>query len=243
MRGGMQLMVLGVALTAIPVGVAEAQWAARNPDSPRQVVVSASASVEVTPNRARLVLAVESRGRTGALAASENARVQNAVLAAVRDAGIASAQIRTLAVTVNPEYRYPSDGGRPTVVGYQARNSIRVEVHDLARVAAAIDGALGAGATNVSGPTLYLDDEAGARREALQLAVRKARADAEAMAEAAGATLGPILEMSASDDGGMPEPMRGMALSRAAGDGSTPVEAGNLTIRATVNLRIALVQR
>jgi uncharacterized protein YggE len=227
-------------VTAPPLG---AQWAARPADQPRQVVVSATETVDVAPDRARVVIAVETRGRTSAAVASENARIQAAVLAAVREAGVAPAQIRTLVVSVNPEYRYPAEGGRPTVVGYQARNSIRVELHDLAKVAATIDGALAAGATNVNGPELYLADPDAARREALQKAVKKARAEAEAMAEAAGVTLGAILELSASEGGDGPVPVFAMARARADESAATPVQPGNITVSATVNLRIALVQR
>lgn len=238
------VLSLAVVLAAVPSAPLGAQWTARPAEPPRQIVVSATETVEVTPDRARLMISVETRGRTSAAAASENARIQSAVLAAVRGAGVASAQIRTLVVSVNPEYRYPTDGGRPTVVGYQARNTIRVELHDLAKVSAALDGALGAGATNVNGPELYLFDMDKARRDALQKAVRKARAEAQAMAEAAGVTLGAILELSASEGGGGgPVPVFAMARARADESVATPVEAGNISVSATVNLRIALVQR
>jgi uncharacterized protein YggE len=129
------------------------------------------------------------------------------------------------------------------VVGYQARNTIRVELQDLARVAPALDGALGAGATSVNGPQLFLSDPDAARRDALQRAVKKARAEAEAMAEAAGVGLGEILELSASEGGGGPLMAFSVSRSRADESGSTPVEAGNITVSATVNLRISVVRR
>jgi len=236
--------VLAVALSASVSDNAFSQSMSHPPESPRQVVVSASASVEVTPDRARLVIAVETRGQTSVAAATENARIQTAVLEAVRRAGVASAQIRTLAVTVNPEYQYPADGGRPTVVGYQARNTIQVAIHDLSKVAAVIDGALGRGATNIQGPTFYVEDVDGVRREALQQAVRKAMLEASSIAQAAGVSLGAVLEISASEGGRGDVPQYAMArMTDSNAQAPTPIEAGTTSITASVTIRIEIAVR
>ncbi|MEX2180600.1 MAG: SIMPL domain-containing protein [Gemmatimonadaceae bacterium] len=236
-------LLLALALASLSSTKAAAQFAQRPSESPRQVVVSASATVDVTPDRARLVIAVESRGQTSVAAAAENARIQAAVLDAVRRAGVASEQIRTLAVTVNPEYRYPAEGGRPTVIGYQARNTIQVEVHDLTKVSAVIDGAVGRGATNVNGPHLFVEDEAGARREALRRAVQKARLEAQAIAEAADVSLGPVLEITTASGGGEIPRFDQARMMEASQVASTPIETGLISVTASVTIRIAIVQR
>ncbi len=232
-----------VLVGAVPAELV-AQWTARPSENPRQIVVSATSTVEATPDRARLMVAVETRGQTGAAAAAENAKIQTAVLEAVGRVGVASPQIRTLAVTVNPEYRYPSDGGRPTIVGYHARNSIQIEVRDLAKVAAVIDGALARGATNVNGPTFFLSDPEATRREALQRAVRKARLEAEAITSAADVNLGQVLEIQVGEGGMSEPPMYARAMRLEAADaGPTPIESGSISVSASVTIRIALVQR
>lgn len=212
--------------------------------TPPQIVVSASHEVEVAPDRAHLTIAVETRGRTSQLASQDNARIATAVVQAVGRAGIAAAQIRTLGLSVQPEYRYPDGGGRPTVVGYVATNRVLVEVRDIARVGGVIDAAIAQGATNVGGPTFSLANPDSARREALAVAVARARADAEVMARAAGQRLGGILEMSSHD--AMERPMFDrapvMALARGAEPAvETPVSAGTITIRAQVTMRVAIV--
>ena len=236
--------LFALAVLGYPSFELAAQLPLRSGESPRQVVVSATATVDVTPDRARLVIAVESRGQSGVSASTENARIQASVLDAVRRAGVAAAQIRTLAVTVNPEYRYPAEGGRPTVIGYVARNTIQIEVHDLAKVAAVIDGTLGRGATNVSGPHFYLEDEDGVRREALRRAVRKARLEAGAMADAAEVGIGQVLEISTGSGGGeMPRYEVAARMVDSNQAAATPVEPGTITVSATVTMRIALVAR
>ncbi len=210
---------------------------------PPQVVVSASEEVDVAPDRAHLTVAVETRGRTSQLASQENARLATAILEAIRRAGIAAAQVRTVGLTVNPEYRYPEGGGRPAVVGYQAQNSVRVEIRDLSKVGAVVDATLAAGATNLSGPYFTLANPDSARREALATAVSRAQADAQVMARAAGQKLGVVLELSSG--GGVEQPMfdRGPMLmaARAESAPETPVATGTIKVRASVTMRIQLV--
>jgi uncharacterized protein YggE len=235
------------AVLALVVGVPGTSAAQDVPSGERapHLIVSATEEIEVPADRAHLTVTVESRGRTSQLAASENARVQSAVLSAIRRAGIASAQLRTQAVTVTPEYQYPKEGGRPTVVGYQGRNVVAVEIRDLARIGQVIDAALGAGATSIAGPRFALSAPDSARREALDAAVRKARADAVVMARAAGVQLGRTLELTSTDNGEVPmQDLARMVFSRAeaAPAAETPIEVGLIKIRAGVTLRIAISQ-
>lgn len=227
---------------AIAMGAAGIAGAQAAPEPRPFLMVSASEEVEVAPDRAELVVGVETRGRTSQLAATENAKLANAVLEALRKAGVAGPQIRTQGLMLSPEYQYPRDGGRPTVVGYIARNSVRIEVRDISRVSAVIDAAIGQGATNVTGPNFLLSNPDSARRVALDIAVRRARADAEVIARAAGSQLGVVLELISSDTMDRPMFERGMVMAAMKADdaSATPVEAGLIKVRATVSLKVAL---
>lgn len=206
------------------------------------LVVSASAEVEVAPDRAYLRVEVETRGRTAAEAAHANARVQSAVLDAVRGAGVPAAQLQTTTLSVSPEYEYPREGGRPTVLGYQARNSVEIEIRDLPSIGPVLDAALSVGATTVQGPRFALADPSSARRTALELAVRMARADAEAIAEAAGVRLGAVLEIVSGDEDRVSSGEFSMSerMQVATASSVSPVETGRLTIRASVLVRFAI---
>lgn len=204
--------------------------------------VAADAEIQVAPDRAHLTVAVETRGRTSQQAGAESARIQTAVLEALRRLGVESAQLQTRAVQVTPEYQYPREGGRPSVTGYVARNEVVVEVRDLTRIGGLIDASLAQGATNVGGPHFSLANPDSARREALDLAVRKALADAQVMARAAGVRVGRVLEIS-SDASATPltEVSQARALMSAADAAQTPVESGLITIRSSVRLKVAIV--
>lgn len=240
------LGALALLLSALAPELAAQLPVSPSPQPPPQIVTSATEEVEVTPDRASLSFTVETRGRTAAIAGNENARIQAAVLDTLRKLGIASAQLRTQGISINPEYEYPKDGGRPTVVGYQARNSVQVEVRQIARVGGLIDAGLAKGATNVGGLRFFASNVADARREAMRKAVERVRADAEVIASAAGGSVGGLLEIIASPMAEGPiaydvAPALMMKAERA--DVPTPVESGVLKVSVSVSARFLYVGR
>ena len=82
------------------------------------------------------------------------------------------------------------------VTGYEATATIRLVVHDLTQIGRVIDLALTAGATDVSDVAFESDSVTIGRRRALGEALAKARSDADALATAAGGSLGRLLEVS-----------------------------------------------
>ena len=226
-----------VATLAAPL---RAQQPAPTPPPP-QIVTNGEGEAQVTPDRARVHLAVETRGKTAAEAAAENARIQTAVIARLRALGIPAERITTVGYNVQPEYNRARDPNmvEPRVIGYVAHNTIRADVWKMDQVGPVMDAALAAGSNRVGGLDMYSSREDSVRRLALANAVNAARADAEAMATAAGGRLGPLLELTS---GGFyrPQPasapmMRGgMEMAQAA---DTPIAAGEQTLRANVMAR------
>ena len=204
-----------------------------------QISTSANGEARVQPDRATIMFAVETRTQTAAKAGSDNAKRQKAVIDSLRRQGIGEGQISTTGYSVAPEMRY--DGKQPQVVGYVARNTVRVEVAKIEQVGALIDGALGAGANVVSSLRFYSSKADEARKAALADAVSKARSDADAMAKAAGGTLGTLIELSTS---GAARPMGeefAMARMATADAAPTPIEPGEQTVTVFVSARWAFV--
>jgi uncharacterized protein YggE len=70
------------------------------------------------------------------------------------------------------------------------------------------------------------------------MAVENAKADAEAMAQAAGGSLGPVIEITNNDMGIRPMFRQAFdAVSAVRGAAATPIEAGEEAISATVTVR------
>lgn len=246
-----QPIVRSLAIAAVVTGCSSA-LAAQPPAgaapsaSPPQIIASAREHVEISPDRAMVSLAVQTTAKTAAAAGRENARIQAAVLDTLKKMGIETEQIRTQGVSVSPQYEYPRDGGRPTIAGYEARNSVQIELRDLTKVGTTIDGGLGAGATSVGGLRFFASNTDEARREAMRLAVESVRLDAEAVARAAGGQLGALIEISVhpADDGRQGYDVMPMAMMKAErADAPTPIEAGLITVSVSLTARFAYLSR
>ena len=205
---------------------------------PPQIVVSGAGETRVTPDRAVINVGVYSRATTAAAAARENARKQQAIIDTLRALGIPREQIATTQFNVSPEMRHIQQTGRNEITGYAVSNTVRVEIRQLEQVAGAIDAALAKGANQINSLDFVVHNADEPRRRALAQAIERARADAEAMARAAGGSLGTLLELST---GYTPIPVARRDMAMAArvqmADVATPIEAGEETIRAVVTAR------
>jgi uncharacterized protein YggE len=213
---------------------------AQNPTVPPvpQIVVNATGEVRVSPDKATINIGVESRATTAAAAAAQNSQKQRAVIEAIKARGVPAEQISTSNFSVIPETRYDREGqAAPRVLSYRVVNSVTVELRRMDQVGPVLDASLAAGANQINSMSFGVQNADSARRAALGAAVTKARLDAETIARAAGGTLGTLLEVTAMDFG-TPRPMYMRAeMSAQAADKSVPVEPGQETITAGVNVR------
>lgn len=150
------------------------------------VAVSGAASKSIPADHATVYISVETHASTAEQAGRENARVQQAVVAALRGAGGDSVDLSGAGYIVRPDNRSEFSAQPATPTGYVANNTVHIEVRRLDRIGALIDTALAAGANRVSGINFTSSAEREARRSVLAEAVANARSDAEAIATAAG---------------------------------------------------------
>ena len=195
--------------------------------------------VSVRPDQAKVSVAVVNQAATADEAASQNATRTNNVLDALRKLLGSGAEIRTVSYTLSPHYNYPRDGGTPTLAGYIATNLIEVTLGDISLIGRVIDTAVQAGATRIDGMRLMLKDEEPARHQALRLATQRARARAEAIAAGAGSKVGALI---AAEEGSAVRPLTDVnRMAAAQAQAATPIETGQLEIRAMVTVEYELV--
>lgn len=229
--------LLATAAIALSASAASAQ--APTPQPPPQVTVSARGEVQVTPDRARVQLGVETQAKTAAAAATENNRKQAAILAAIRNLGIPASAISTMGYNVFPVERYDQATRRSVIDGYRVSNIVQVEVEKIEQAGPVIDAALGAGANRVAGLDFYVKDAAKARQEALTKAVSSAREQANVAAAAAGGVIADLLELGVMDfEQPGPRPMIQMRAVKAEADmASAPISEGTTTVSVQVMTR------
>jgi uncharacterized protein YggE len=210
---------------------------------PPSVIAMGQSEIKVTPDRATVMISVETRGRTAAAAGTENARITRVTLEALRAQRLPNDQLTTADYSVYPEQVWDEGTRRPRITGYVARNTIRAEVRDLAKVGDVIDAALAGGATMIQGVNFWSSNLIAARRQGLERAIANACADAAAIARGAGRVIGGPLELS-SHDYMAPPPMPMAMMSRdmkaEAASPPTPINPGEQTLTVTVQTRWAL---
>ncbi|MEZ5391450.1 MAG: SIMPL domain-containing protein [Bryobacterales bacterium] len=201
-----------------------------------------TATVKVAPDEARITIGVVTQAPTAEQAARQNAAQVDQVLEAVRaeigDAG----KLKTNNYSIFPEYNRPSrDGSAPEISGYRAQNMIEATLHDIAKVAAVIDVATKNGSNQVQGVNFGIRDETELRAKALQEAAQKARANANALAQALGLKVRRIVSV---EEGGptVVQPYRRAMPMAMAADVSTPIEAGEVEVQATVTMTVEFDQ-
>ena len=189
MRRLLLVVAAGLALVALggAVGLpdlAGAQDAAADEDS---ITVSGVGTVKTVPDEAQMSFGVDTQAQTAQAAVAANADAMRAVINALRRAG--AREIATQWVSV-----YPVTGETGAIERYTASNSVSA-VSDVDDAPALIDAAAEAGANQISGPGLSSSNAQALYRQALAKAVADARLNAEALAKAAGRSLGAATAM------------------------------------------------
>ena len=225
-----------MALVAVPV--AFPVLAQRPAESVQPPIITASAvgKVQAVPDRAYVVLGVETRNASAAVAASENAAKQTSVISALRSLQISDSAISTQNYSVSPETRNDSGDHTPRIVSYLVSNSIQVEAYDLSKVGKLVDTALAHGANQIASITFFESNAEELYRQALAAAVANARAQAAAMAVAAGGRLGSLIDLN-SQGGRFPSPALSNVRTLGFAADQTPVMPGQETIEASVSGR------
>ena len=196
--------------------------------------LSAYGEVKAAPDMATINFAVVTEAATAAEAMTQNAARMNAVMTALRRAGIEARDVQTSGLNLSAQYDYVQNEP-PRLRGYQASNQVTVIINDLTQVGSTADAVVAAGVNQINGIGFGLKDPSAAENEARRLAVRALQAKAALYADALGVPLGGV--RSLTEGGGYsprpPTPMYARA-EVAMDAGSTPVAPGELTVRIDI---------
>ncbi len=230
------MSALAAAALATPIAARAAE-----PIQPR-IMVTGEGESSVKPDLAMLTLSVMQEAATAREAMTANNEAMSKVIAGMKSAGIADKDLQTAGIQINPHYNYtnkPDGSQEATLVGYQVTNTLTIRVRDLAKTGEVIDSAVSNG-VNQGGMVVFTNDDPSAVvTEARKKAVADAMSKAKTLTEAAGVTLGRIIEMSETNYSQPPMPMAAKAYQRDSA-GAAPVEAGENSYRVQVNVTFEL---
>lgn len=233
-------LMLGAAVIGLSAPAAVAQSA---PTAPMQVHamaaqpalnLSAYGEVRVAPDMATITFGVLTEAPTAQAAMADNARRMTEVFAVLRRAGIEERDIQTSGLNLSAQYDYVQNEP-PRLRGYQASNRVTVQVMDIDATGRVADAVVAAGVNQIDGIAFGLKDAKAAEDQARVLAVRALQDKARLYAQALGVELGPIRSLNEGGGYSPPPPMPVFAMARMEmADASTPVAAGQLTVRIDI---------
>jgi uncharacterized protein YggE len=199
----------------------------------RTITVNGTGIVTTVPDEAQFTFGVSTTAPSAKAALTGNAARMNRLIAALKAAGIAPADIQTAEISLSPNTN--ENGSK--VLSFTASNSVTVKTKQIAKAGSIVDAAVGAGANLVSGPSLGPSDQSALQRSALQKAVADARGRALAIAQAAHVRLGRV--MTVDETSSTPVQFAPTAKA-AAGAPSTPVEPGSVQVEEDVTVTFAI---
>jgi len=195
------------------------------------ITVYATGTASARPDMALLQVSVSHEAKTAKQALDQTNSDMAKIMAALKSASIAADDMQTTGLDLQPVYQSGHDeSGKREKSGYQANNTLQIKVHDLGRLGVIIDAAISNGAnglgqmslTNAKPQPLY----DAARKDAVANALSKAKL----YADAAGVSLGRVLNIE--------EKSSGMELMARATMSAAPIAAG--TQHYTVNLALTM---
>ena len=228
----MKMLLAGIAVAAVVLAGGANAATSPSSTSTNTISVTGTGSITAVPDQASFDFTVTTKATTAAAALTKNGTDVRAVIAAVKGAGVDAADIQTEQVSLDP--LMSNDGA--SIIGFTASDTISVTKLSIAKAGGIVDAAVGAGATSVSGPSLTLSAQDTLYNQALKAAVAQAKTKAQALADAAGETLGAIV---AIDENGSSAPIP-FAKSATDSTAGTPIEAGTQEIQATVSVTFAM---
>jgi uncharacterized protein YggE len=229
--------------------------------------VQGEGDFQAKPDIARITLGVESQDANAANAVqTTNAKIA-AVIAAVKQSGVADADVQTAQLSiyaeqVTPPYPPPVPAPAPVAATkaapmtapapspvapipqtfYRATNTVVVTVRRIETAGVVIGAALAAGANQAGGIQFDVENHQPLEDQARGKAVADAVHRAQELARLSGVKLGRVLSIAegpAGDDG--PVPMfAAKVASYRADSGAVPVEGGMIKVTHTVRVVFAL---
>jgi hypothetical protein len=235
MKKILSLSIITMLLAMLLVGTMNVtQEVSATVDETQNIVsVNGVGTVTVKPDIAYINVGVETEGKDAAAAQTDNAVKMNAVMEALKKAGINDEDIKTVQYSIYDRYNYLDNGEKDKY--YVVNNMVKVTVNDVTKVGDVIDAVAGAGSNSISSIQFGISNEEVVYQEALKLAMTSAKLKATAIMSTFDQT--PGMPARVSETSYFSGAVR-MEMNAVMADAkmSTPISTGELTITANVSV-------
>lgn len=202
------------------------------------ITVRGTGTAHATPDEATVGLGIDVVRATAAEALADVTERTTKLVTLCRGLGLGEGDVTTTGVSVAEHGEHDKDG-RWQHRGYRAANRLSARVRDVDTIGGLLSAAVDDAGATVDGPSWRVLAEHPAHAEASRLAALDARTRARALADALGGRLGAVVSVR---DARSAPPAEPRLLRMDAAAAPLPVEAGELTVVATVDVEFALEQ-
>jgi uncharacterized protein YggE len=225
--------VAGVVLLAIP---ASGAGTADN----RYITVTGIGTISVVPDAVRFNATVSTAGSTNAAALSTATKSAAVVRAALKTAGIATKDVRSVNISVYPEYNWTQEAGTK-ITGYRASQSFDVLVRTASKAGSIIEAVITAGGDSVQlgGVIPITLNPSAATEDARAAAVANAKSKASSYAKLLGTSIGKVLSLEEQSSPVYSSPFP-TAKAGAADAAAIEIDLGEQDVTVTITVRWAL---
>lgn len=164
-------------------------------DIDHQFSVSATGKVTAIPDIATLTVGVYTEAKkTAAEAVKDNTDKMNEIIVALKGIDIEKKDITTSNYALNPVYDWTEKEGQ-RLRGYEVRQNVTIKIRDLDNIGKAIQVTTEEGANQIGNINFTIDDPEDLKKEAVGIAIEKAKTRANELASQSGLKLGKLINV------------------------------------------------
>jgi len=197
--GALVIVALAAALVSNIANRDSGRASAETTDTTRTISVTGEGRVTIQPDTFYMTIGIDEVAPELVDAQTSADQKMDAIVAALKSAGVAEQDIQTsnYSIYMERDYNQPSQ----PVTGYHVTHTVNAKVRDLSKAGSTIQAAVDAGANNIQNVWFGLENQTEAIKQAREQAIQDARGKAEELARLTDSTLGPVqtvTEMSGS---------------------------------------------
>lgn len=186
-----------------PRGTSSANAQSQNDTNrPSQITVRGTGSISAAPDQIKMSVGVTQQETTVKAAQDKVTATTDALVAKLKEAGVADKDYRTGQFSVEPamDYGFPGKDGStsqtPKLVGYRVTSILDITLRDTAKVADLLDALTTAGANTVYGVNYTFSDPNSLTQQAYDSAVKDAESKATKLAGLSKMQLGKVVSVT-----------------------------------------------
>lgn len=214
MAGVFALSMLGLFLLIVALSsIKEYRFIGSGVTATNTITVSGEGEVFAVPDTGEFSVTIQETAKDVATAQAAATKKTNAIVAYLKEAGVADKDVKTTDYSVYPQYQW-SNGvcvqgasycppGKQTLTGFQVSQTMSVKVKDTAKAGELLSGVGTKGASQVSGLSFTVEDEDALKTQSREKAIADAKSKADELAAQLGVTLVRVVGFS-ENTGGYP---------------------------------------